>query len=56
MDYECHECKKKMTEASLHKCPVCFKYYCDDHGHHRSGVGFCSDGCAEYFFFVDPDD
>jgi hypothetical protein len=56
MTNECHECKKVDDEARLRKCPICFKYFCEEHGHQRSGVSFCSAGCAEYFFFADPDE
>jgi hypothetical protein len=52
----CHVCTKSEEQAPLRKCPVCFKHYCEDHGHQRSGVGFCSNGCSQYFFFGDPDD
>jgi hypothetical protein len=40
----------------LRQCKICHKYYCDDHAVQRSGVSFCSKGCAEYFFHVGPDD
>lgn len=56
VEVECCECKKTEPETRLRKCPICFKHYCDDHAHQRSGVSFCSSGCAEYFFFADPDE
>lgn len=56
MDLECRECKKTEVDVKLHKCPICFKHFCEEHSHHRSGLWFCSAGCAEYFFFADPDD
>ncbi len=56
MDVQCHECEKPETEARLRKCPICFKHYCEDHDYKRSGLTFCSAGCAEYFFHGDPDD
>jgi hypothetical protein len=56
MTNECHECHKSDTETKLEKCPICFKYFCEDHAYHRSGLRFCSSGCAEYFFFSDPDE
>jgi hypothetical protein len=51
----CHECRRADTETRLHKCPVCFKYFCDEHTHLWSGRPFCSRGCAEYFYFGDED-
>ena len=56
MDVECNECQKTEAEVKLQKCPICFKYFCDEHAYHRSGLWFCSKGCAEYFFFSEPDD
>ncbi len=56
MEYECHKCKRTEKEVRLRKCPICFKYYCDDDAVERSGVWFCSTGCGEYFFFAEPDD
>jgi hypothetical protein len=56
MTNECHECHKSDEETKLEKCPICFKYFCEDHAYHRSGLRFCSSGCAEYFFFSDPDE
>jgi hypothetical protein len=55
-DNECVHCKKTEGQASLHKCPICFKYYCGEHAYQLSGRTFCSQPCAEYFFFSDPDD
>ena len=53
---ECHECARTDDDTLIHKCPVCHKRVCEDHGHNRSGVWFCCKGCSEYFFFADPDD
>jgi hypothetical protein len=53
---ECHECKRPETDTRLSKCPICFRYYCDEHSYTMSGRSFCSQFCAEYFFFADPDD
>jgi hypothetical protein len=53
---ECNVCHKSESDTRLHKCPICHKYFCEDHAHHRSGLWFCSSGCAEYFFFSDPDE
>jgi hypothetical protein len=56
MDAKCHACGKSLVEARLEKCPICFRYFCDEHGFARSGRPFCSRGCADHFFFSDPDE
>jgi len=56
MTSSCFVCNKTDDETRLSKCPICFKYFCEDHACHRSGLRFCSKGCAEYFFFSEPDD
>ncbi len=55
MDAKCRHCGKSNDEVPLHKCQICFKYFCDEHAVPTSGVSFCSAGCGEYYFFVDPD-
>ena len=52
----CHECGATDDETRLQKCPICFRYYCQEHNKSMSGRTFCSQKCAEYFFFADPDD
>jgi hypothetical protein len=52
----CHECGKSDAETRLHKCPICFKFFCDEHTYLWSGRPFCSIGCAEYFYFGDGED
>lgn len=51
----CWQCEKSIDDALLRKCPICFKHFCEEHGHLMSGRPFCSPGCAEYFFFSDDD-
>lgn len=53
---QCNACGKTVDEATLSKCPTCHKYFCGEHEFLMSGRRFCSRGCADYFFFVDPDD
>jgi hypothetical protein len=53
---KCHECDEADEAATLTKCPVCHKIFCEEHAHHMSGRPFCSLGCAQYFFFAEPDD
>ena len=52
----CLVCKKNEDEATLNKCPVCFRYYCTDHAHLMAGREFCSQGCARYMFSPDDDE
>lgn len=60
MENTCFKCQsdpdKKPGEQWLHKCPVCHNYFCDEHAALVSGRRFCSPGCADYFFYEDPDD
>ncbi len=51
----CFECQKTSDETQLSKCPTCHKRFCDDHAHRMSGRWFCSRGCAQHFFFAEPD-
>ena len=55
-EIQCFECEKRIDDTSLTKCPTCFKYFCGEHSFVMSGRPFCSRGCADYFFFGDPDD
>ena len=52
----CHKCEKDEKQVKLERCRICFKHFCDEHSQQKSGVSFCSRGCAEFFFFVDPDE
>ena len=52
----CFKCHKTEEEVVLRRCKICRKHFCEDHAVHKSGVGFCSIGCAEYFFHAAPDD
>lgn len=53
---ECHGCKQDDKQVQLSKCPICFRYFCEEHCYLMSGRRFCSAACADYFFFSDPDD
>jgi hypothetical protein len=48
---ECATCKKTGDQTTLRKCPICFKHFCEEHAYHMSGRAFCSQPCAEFFFF-----
>ena len=52
----CKTCSKTADETKLHKCPICFELYCDDHAFTMSGREFCGKHCADYFFFASEDD
>ena len=56
MEMKCKECEKTPDEGRLRKCPICFQHFCDEHAIVMSGRPFCSKGCADYFFFAEPDD
>lgn len=56
MDVQCVVCKKGEGEVHLIRCSICFKHFCDEHAYIKSGRKFCSEGCAEFFFHIDPDD
>jgi len=53
---KCRHCEATADDKPLRKCPICFQYFCDEHATVMSGRPFCSPGCANYFFFGDPDD
>ncbi len=52
----CIECQKDEMEATLNKCPICFKWICNNCGNSSMGRIFCSKRCADGFFFGDEDD
>jgi len=52
----CIECQKDEMESTITKCPICFKWICNDCGNKSMGRVFCSKRCAEQFFFADDDD
>ena len=52
----CDQCEGEEPERKVRKCPICHKYFCEEHTFTMSGVAFCSRGCGEFFFFGDPDD
>jgi len=52
----CFQCQITDEEKDLRKCPVCFKYVCDDCGLSKSGRWFCTIVCADYFFYGEDED
>lgn len=53
---ECVGCNVDDREIRLHKCPICFKWVCDNCAVHAFGRLFCARKCADAFFFGDDDD
>ena len=51
----CSKCSAKGEKVSLMMCPICHKMVCEKCRVHKSGRSFCSQYCAEYFFFGDED-
>ena len=56
MEERCFRCDKTFDDTYLRKCPVCFKFFCEEHSHTKSGRPFCSRDCALYFFTSDEED
>jgi len=53
----CIVCEKsEQEEASLLKCPICFKWVCESCAVRSYGRAFCTKRCAELFFFGDDED
>jgi hypothetical protein len=52
----CSVCEKSDLETSLQKCPICFKWVCEDCAKRDYGRVFCSRRCADGFFFGDDDE
>jgi hypothetical protein len=55
-EVKCYNCGKTSDETVLAKCPTCFRQFCNEHEFVMSGRPFCTRGCADYFFFGDPED
>jgi hypothetical protein len=53
---KCYERGRDSADVTLRKCSICFKHFCDEHAYQMSGRSFCSEGCAHYFFFHEPDE
>jgi hypothetical protein len=53
---DCIACQRNEQDARLDKCPICFKWVCEDCGHRSFGRLFCTKRCADQFFFGDDDE
>jgi hypothetical protein len=52
----CFQCNASDEEKPLRKCPICYRYFCNDCGVNRSGRWFCTGICGDYFFFGEDED
>jgi len=50
------EVGKSDVEITLSKCPICFKLVCQDCAKREYGRIFCTQRCADMFFFGDDDE
>ena len=53
---ECIGCRVNDQDVRLNKCPICFKWACDNCAFNSFGRLFCSKKCSEQFFFGDEDE
>jgi hypothetical protein len=52
----CTVCSASDEMKRLRKCPICFKYVCEECGFFFAGRYFCSKGCADEFFWGGSDE
>jgi hypothetical protein len=53
---ECVGCNVSDQESVLTKCPICFKWACENCATRAFGRVFCSKRCSDQFFFGDDDE
>ena len=53
---ECVGCKVTDLDVRLNKCPICFKWVCDNCAVRSFGRSFCQRKCADQFFWGDEDE
>ena len=53
---ECVGCQVNDQDSRLNKCPICFKWICENCAVRTFGRAFCSKKCADQFFFGDEDE
>ena len=51
----CARCASSFDRAHLNMCPICHKLVCEGCRVNRSGRFFCSQFCADEFFFGDEE-
>lgn len=47
----CEICGAKGRWLTLYKCPMCLKYFCEECSFNYGGKQFCSEFCAQEFFW-----
>jgi len=52
----CVHCGASEAEATLQKCPICFRLVCVACAYRAMGRYFCSRSCSDIFFFGDEDE
>ena len=52
----CPSCQKDEQDTLLNKCPICFKWVCDNCAVRSFGRAFCQRKCADAFFWGDEDE
>ena len=53
----CSKCGKNDEKTTtLTKCPICHKLVCDECRYNISGRYFCSNHCADFFFFEEEEE
>lgn len=52
---KCTRCDASEEEKDLQFCPTCRKPVCADCLHTTQGKGFCTSGCAMWFFHGEGD-
>jgi hypothetical protein len=53
---ECVICQISDLETRLAKCPICFRWACENCGMKAFGRIFCSKNCSDQFFFGEDDE
>ena len=53
---ECFVCNASELDKLLQKCPICFRWACENCSTHAFGRHFCSKKCSDEFFYGDDDD
>jgi len=52
---ECSKCGISDDKRALTKCPICHKMICDECRCNVGGRYFCSNHCADFYFFDDEE-
>jgi hypothetical protein len=53
---DCTVCQASDLDRRLEKCPICFKWVCEECAIRSYGRCFCTKLCADQFFFGDDDE